>query len=245
MMPRTVFRLQLAETTGKRRHALIRIGISVLLAMPFIFVDMPAQAKAIGVVMVVLFTAFFGSAVAHARLCEQGRFSRLMLLPIPRPLLWFDLILASALGRIVPTVIVLTGFVAFNSSGLTIASLVHITAMLCAAVVLLVLLGTLTGQVARSNGEVHLFGALICAMIAFLSGITPGVDKLHWLTHAQAANPLYRLKTALMDVTNGTIALSTTALVGAWVILIILTLLVLVRWTADSIKNKQLTPTKP
>lgn len=239
MMPCNLFRLQLMDGFGNVRYSAIRIGVSVLLSLPFIFVNMPAGAKASGIIMVILFTAFFGSAIAHARLCEDGRFSRLLLLPTPRPLMWLDLILASVFGRIIPTVIVLGVFIVFNSSAFNLVTLIYLAAILCAAVLLLVLLGTLTGQLARNNGEVHLFGALVCAMMAFISGITPGIERLRWLTNAMAWNPIHRLLSALAGLTSGTLTVTVSELIFSVVILGLFVLMVWLRWTALSTQSEQ------
>ena len=235
MMPLNLFRLQLMETFGSLRHTVMRIGISVLLALPFILIEMPVKAKTSGLVMVVLFTTFFGSAIGHARLCEEGRFSRLIVLPIPKPILWLDLILASIVSRILPTLIVLGGFIAFNGPVIRLASVIHTTALLCESIVLLVLLGMLTGYVTGSSAQVHLFSALICGLIAFVSGVLPTVQKLSWLTNAMTWNPLYRFLTALFELTTGTPGVSVPNLIVSSTVLTLFCLAVLVRWLSGSV----------
>jgi hypothetical protein len=234
MIPLNLFQLQFAETFSGKRRVAIRFGVTLLLGLPFIFVNMPAQAKACGLVMVVLFTTFFGAAISHSRLCEDGRFARLVLLPIPRAILWQDLVLSSAAGRILSTATLLAGFILVNSPVVSVASMIYMTALLTAAVILLVALGTLVGHTVGSNGQVHLFGALACAIIAFASGVVPSVPKLKWLTHAMSWNPLYQLMSGLSALTSGTIAISLVQLIVASAVLGLCTVLMALRWTSGS-----------
>lgn len=230
MMPHNLFQLQLMETFSNARHVAVRTGVSVLLAVPFIFVGMPPAVKAAGIVMVVLFTTFFGSAIGHAHLCEDNRFSRLMLLPISRPGMWLDVILASAVARLVPTLVVVIGFALFNGFRFSGAAILHLTGMLCTAVLLLTLLGTLTGHLARSNAEVHLYSALVCALVAVFAGVTPGIPKLTPLTNALAANPLRRLLSGLVSLTDGTMTLTASETLVSSVLLALFGLAVIWRW---------------
>ena len=234
MMPLNLFQLQFMDTFSGRRRVAIRFGVTILLALPFIFVNMPAQAKASGLVMVILFTTFFGAAIGHSRLCEDGRFARLVLLPTPRIILWQDLILSSAAGRIISTAMLLAGFILVNSPVISVASVIYIAALLIAAVIVLVALGTLVGHTAGSNGQVHLFGALACAIIAFVSGVVPSVPKLEWLAHAMAWNPLYQLMSGLSALTSGTIALSLVQLIVSSAVLGLCILLMALRLTSGS-----------
>lgn len=232
MMPQNLFQLQLMETFGNRRRTFVRLGVSVLLALPFIFVNMPPGVKTSGIVMVILFTTFMGSAIAHARLCEDGRFSRLSLLPTSRPMMWLDLILASTIARIVPTLIILTGFIFFNTPVHNGVSLISLASLLCQSILMLILLGTLTGHLAGNNGQVHLFGALICVMVAFISGLTPGVQKIMWLANITRWNPLNRLLSALVGLTDDSMTINTTELSLLSLFLGLFGLVMVLRWTA-------------
>ncbi|MHC4581832.1 MAG: hypothetical protein ACYS14_10270 [Planctomycetota bacterium] len=176
MMCGNVFRLQLMAAFADTRRIVLRVGVCVLLAMPFIFIDMPARAQAAGIVMVILFSGFFGAATGHTRLRCDSRLARLALLPISRVAFWLDLVLASALTRLVPVVVVLAGFVIVNGRGATPAALTSLLGLLLCSLILVTLLGMGTGRLARSNGEVHLFGALVCGGLAFVSGVAPIAD---------------------------------------------------------------------
>ena len=83
-MPGNVFCLQLADAFGDRRRIALRISVTALLATPFIFVNMPIRAQAAGIVMVIMFTSFFGASVSYARLRTDLRLERLTLLPMSR-----------------------------------------------------------------------------------------------------------------------------------------------------------------
>ena len=238
MMPGNVFRLQLTAAFADTRHIILRIGVSALLAMPFIFVGMPARAQAAGIVMVILFTGFFGAAVGHARLRTDLRLARLTLLPMSPSVLWLDLVLASALTRLAPVVVVLAGFVIVNGQGVTPLSLIGLLGLLCASLVLLTLLGMGTGRIARSNGDVHLFGALACGVIAFVSGITPVPDRLAWLSTAAAWNPIACLLAALTRLASGPASIPRAEFVFASLALSVTTVIVVQRWISGGHTKK-------
>ena len=235
MMPLNLFRLQLMESVAKPARSVVRLGVTVLLALPFIFVNMPASVKASGLVMVILFTTFFGTAIAHTRLCEDGRFTRLRMLPKSPLVLWLDLVLASAINRIVPAALLLAGFIFINCPGISIASMIYIASLLSTVVVLLVSLATLIGHIARSNGQVHLLGALACGIISFVSGMIPTVPRVASLTIVLNVNPLFQLQAALNSLINGTLTVSTTAQTLSAAVLILLGFGVMLRWATGSI----------
>jgi hypothetical protein len=235
MMPLNLFRLQIMESFAKPARSVVRLGVTVLLALPFIFVNMPAVVKASGLVMVILFTTFFGTAIAHTRLCEDGRFTRLRMLPMSPLILWLDLVLALGINRFVPAALLLTGFIIINSPGINTVSMIYIASLLSMVILLVVSLATLIGHIARSNGQVHLLGALACGIIAFVSGLIPTVP-IASLAIILNANPLYQLQVALNSLINGTLTVSTTALTLASAVLILLGLGVMLRWVAGSIE---------
>jgi len=232
MMPGNVLRLQLAAAFADRRRAVLRIGVSALLAMPFVFVGMPARAQAAGIVMVILFTGFFGAAVGHAKLRFDSRLARLTLLPIRRPVLWLDLILASALTRLAPVTVVLAGFVLVKGQDVTPGVLISLFGLLCGSLILVTMLGMSTGRLARSNGEVHLFGALVCGILAFVSGITPIPERLSWLAATAAFNPIAHLLAALTRLAGEPSAEPGAEFVFASSLLGIVTAATIARWLA-------------
>lgn len=237
MMPGNLFLLEMASALGDRRRLALRTGIGILLALPFIFVDMPARAKASGVTMVILFTSFFGAAVHHARLRADQRLARLHLLPTRRSVLWLDLVLASMLGRLGPALVVLVCFVLVNGQGLSGGDFIGVAGLLCGALLMLTLLGMAVGWLARSNGEVHLFGALVAALVALASGIMPVSDRLTWLATAGAWNPVARLLATLSAQATGPAAMAPAEFGAAAVILVVVAATSGQRWASGNCRT--------
>lgn len=234
-----LFRLQLAEAFSNRRLVIFRIAITALLALPFILVGMPVRAQAGGLVMVILFTSFFGAAVSFARLISEKRLERLMLLPASHGLIWLDLVFSSALLRLVPVMAVLVAFIAVNGKGITPASLINVAGMLSMSLLLLTLLGMVAGRLSHSNGEVHLFGAIICTVLAVVSGIMPLPGRLKFLAVTATCNPISRLLTALIELANGNQAISGTELVLTSMILLALAAISLQRWISGGLPKQK------
>ena len=230
MMPGNIFRLQLMADFADRRRIILRIAISALLSLPFILVKMPAHAQATGVVMVILFTGFFGAAVANARLRANLRLSRLKLLPISPIQLWLDLILSSVLVRLIPLMVVLGAFTIVNGRGLTLASCIGILGFLSASLVILTVIAIGVGRIARSNGEVHLFGALICVVLAFVSGVAPLPERIDFLTITMGFNPISRLLKALTAMASGSYSITKIEFVLAIFIVGLVSVLTVYRW---------------
>lgn len=230
MMPGNLFCLELIGAFAARRRLVLRLGLSLLLALPFIFVGMPAQARAAGIVMVVLFTGLFGAAVGHARLCDDGRLERLTLLPGSRGTLWLDLVLAATLSRLAPTALVLIVFVIVNAQSITAGVLLTVFGLLGGSLLTVTLLGVATARLARSNAEVHLFAALAAGALALLSGLTPLPGRLAWLANATSWNPLGQLHTTLLALASGTPAVSAARWVVALLLLIALAVAAACRW---------------
>ena len=227
MMPGNVFCLQVSAAFEGRRRLILRMGISALLALPFILVAMPAGAQAAGLVMVILFTSFFGAATSHAQLRHDLRLGRLTLLPTSHTLLWLDLVLASMVARILPALIILACFVLINGQGVTLAGSISLIAWLCGSLGLLVLLGMGTAKLARNNAEVHLFGMLACAVLAFFSNVTPLPTKLSWLKSTTFLNPIAQLLTAIKRFSTESVPVSnyefiiSSFIIGAIAVLIV------------------------
>jgi len=230
MMPGNVFGLQLASAFEDGRRIALRAGINALLAVPFIFVDMPAGAQAKGLVLVIMFTSFFGASVSFARLRSESRLERLTLLPISRGALYLDLVLASVLERFALVLAIVIVFVVINAQTITPAALICLAGFLSGSLLLLTLLGMATAHLARGNGEVHLFGALACAALALVSGLTPLPERLIWLSEIAAFNPISRLFSLLIRLTTGTAAISGTELLVASLIIAAFIIIAVLRW---------------
>jgi len=232
MMPGNLFRLELASAFAERRRIAFRIGLTVLLALPFVLVDMPVRAQAAGIMMVILFTSFFGAAVGHAKLLNDQRFARLILLPTSRPFLWLDLVLASVMARLLPTTTVLMFYLLVNMQGITVGVLTGLLGFLCSSVVLLTLLGIATGKLARNNQEVHLFGALAVAVLACICGVMPVPQRLAGVLAAVAWNPVARMNVVLTQVANGSVPVHSVELVFATLVLVGFIATAILRWIA-------------
>jgi hypothetical protein len=232
MMPGNLFHLELASALGDRRRLMLRIVISFLLVLPFLFVEMPPRARAAGLTMVILFTSFFGAAVHHARLRADGRLARLHLLPVGRGVLWLDLALASMLARLGPALVVLGCFVLVNSRRPVVGDLIDLAGLLCGALLLLTLLGMVVGRLAQNNGEVHLFGALVAALLALVSGLAPLPDRLTWLAALAPWNPISHLLAALTALAADRPDVSGARLVVALVILAAISAAAVQRWVS-------------
>ncbi len=208
MMPSNLFCLQVAAAFEGRRRLILRIGISAMLALPFILVAMPAGVQAAGLIMVILFTSFFGAATSHAQLRHDLRLGRLTLLPTSRAVVWLDLVLASMVARIVPASIVLTCFVFINGQGMSPSESISLIGWLCGSLGLLVLLGMGTAKLARNNAEVHLFGVLACAILACVSKVTPLPAKLRCVESTTFLNPIAQLLRAIKRVSAESVPVS-------------------------------------
>ena len=231
MTPGNLFCLELTGALAVSRRLVLRLGLSLLLALPFVFVGMPAQARASGIVMVILLTGLFGAAVRHARLCDDQRYERLTALPISRLMIWLDLVLASTLSRLAPTALVLTVFVIVNAQSLSVGAVIILLGLLCGSLVVVTVVGMGMATLARRNAEVHLFGALATGALALLSGLTPLPGRLAWLVGVTSWNPLGQLHRTLFDLAGGTPATSSVRLVVALFALIALTVTAVLRWS--------------
>lgn len=239
MKPGNLFRLELAAAFADRRRTALRIGLTLLLALPFVLVDMPVRAQAAGIIMVILFTSFFGAAVRHAKLRADQRLARLTLLPTWRPLLWLDLVLASGLARLLPTAIVLTCYLLVHGRNVTIGFLTGLFGLLCASVVLLTLLGMATAKLARNNQEVHLFGALAVVILACICGITPLPQRLEGFVSVVAWNPVARLHVVLTGLADGPAARSSAESLLAALVLAGFVVTAALRWLSGGVRSSE------
>ncbi len=206
-----VFQLEMASTLADRRTLVMRLALPLLLSLPFVLIvasdggegapalAMPAQAKVAGLVMLLLFLTFFGAAVGIVRRRSEGQMERLRLLPLRRWVVMLDLLLAGAAVDLIQAASVLGLYLLVNAhGGLSAASALLVAGLLCAAVMLLNLLGMLLAGVMRSNPEVHLLGALAVGLIAFVSGLLPVPQRVRPMVDVTAAwNPIAALARAL------------------------------------------------
>jgi len=164
--------LVLAGLTGRRALA-IRVGASLLLGFPFLFVPMPAQGRGAGVTLLVLFAGLFGAVVGNARLRSDGLWEKVRLLPLRRDLVALDVVVAGTVLDLIQTGPLLALVLILHGRWTGPAGLLAAAGFLCATLIALNGLGLLVASWVRSNAEAHLFGALAVAAVALLSGLFP------------------------------------------------------------------------
>jgi len=173
MNPRNVFQLELAAALCRRRALLLRLGVTVLLSLPFVLAAMPVRLKACGLVTVVVFTGVLGSAVGMARRRGFGKLARPDAPPLRRWVVMLDLLLAGAAVWLVPSGLITVLFVLVNSQATAPAAWAVLAGLLCGALVGLSLLGMFVAAATSNNAQVCLLGALAAGLVAFLSGLFP------------------------------------------------------------------------
>jgi hypothetical protein len=204
MKPANVFQLELATVFANKRGLILKLGFTSLIGFPFVFVAMPSQVKVTGLMVLVLFTSFFGAAVSFVRRQADGHLDRLKLLPIPTWSVLRDFLLSGAVVDIVQIGILLVLFVLINVSGATFGAMISIAGLFFISVLLLNFLGMVLGHVMKSNPEVHLIGALAVAFIAFISGIIPVPMLFHGFVQTVLPwNPVALLASNLTELLQG------------------------------------------
>lgn len=207
MMPANVFQLELASTFADRRSLLLRLGVPPLLALPMIASAMPVEIQASAILVLLLFPTFLGAAVATARRRGEGQWRQLAILPMPRWRVHADFVLASAAVDLLQMAGVIALFAVAHARFGGWAQAAAVAGWLCAAVLLLNVLGLLVGWAGRSSGEVHLVGALAVGVLALLSGLFGAPPRLEPIVRIISAySPLWRLRRALAALAAPTAA---------------------------------------
>lgn len=186
MMPSNVFEVELASSFATRRAIVLRLGLPLLLGLPFVLFEMPAEAKAAGITMLLLFLTFLGASVGHARREREGRLAALRLLPVPRWLGWSDLLLAGSVTDLCQMTPVIGLIVVMEGRGLGIGPAMGLAVPLVTTVLVLNALGMLLATCFAENAEIHLLGALGTSFLAFLSGVFPVPGRLSALVDMSA-----------------------------------------------------------
>ena len=203
--PSNLFQLEVAASLAGVRALAIKIGFTLLLGFPFVVVAMPSRVKVSGLMMLLLFTSFFGAAVSIVRRRTDGRLGKLQLLPPPRWLRSLDLVLASAVVDLVQMGVVLVLYLVFNARGGWTNLLLRILALFVAGDLLLNLLGLSLGLALKSNAEVHLSAALSVGVIAVLSGLVPApAFAVTFVAAISRYNPLSLLADSLLTAASQT-----------------------------------------
>lgn len=204
MRPANLFQLELSSLIAGTRGLLLKLGVSLLLGLPFLLFDMPSAVRLAGLTAILTFTSFFGAAVGVVRRRSEGQLQRLALLPVRRSVVLLDLLLSFAALDAAQLGILLTLFLLIHAQGPTLAGVLLAAVRLLQAVILLNVLGMALGLALRSNPEVHLFGALAAAALLALSGQIPAPGRLRpALAIVSPWNPVSRFAITLGEMAGG------------------------------------------
>ena len=230
MKPANVYQLVLAEKLASVRGAAMRLGFAFLLGLPFVLAAMPIRIKAAGLVMLIVFTSFFGAAVGLVRWRTEGRITRLRVLPIPAWKIFADYLLANSSVDLLQTGPVLVLLIVLNGNVTDSGLLAAAAGLFFATVLILNLLGILLGWAMKSNPEVHLFGGVAVGLIAFFSGLFPVPDSISRLVTAVASwNPVSTLARTLEKIMTGGYGMSGLATVAGACFAVALLLIIILR----------------
>ena len=242
MKPSNVFQLEMASVSYSRRALTLKVLFTIFLGFPFVVIAMPMKVRISGLMMLLIFSSFFGAAVTIVRRRTDGHLSRLRLLPIPLWKIMGDFILSGALVDMLQMGSVLTLFLIVNGQNIHIGNCMITAGMFCITVVLLNILGLFLGLAFKSNSEVHLVGALLTGIIALFSGILPVPSRLEWLIGTiSRMNPLTLLHHSLTVSGENTVTASNNCIFFPVLFMILFITAVIWRaadWKSNSEKGK-------
>ena len=158
--PSNVFQLEMTDSLGNKRALALKLGLTLLMSLPFVLFALPPEAKVAGLIALLTFTSFFGATVGIARRRSDGRLGRLRNLPIGGFSIGTDLVLSSSAMDMLQMGMVLALYAWANGLPPSPALLLEIAAPLVQAVTLFNAAGLLVGLLLRDNKEAHLAGAL-------------------------------------------------------------------------------------
>ncbi|MBN1291266.1 MAG: ABC transporter permease [Candidatus Latescibacteria bacterium] len=224
MKPSNVFQLEMKTLFSGKRNLALKIGLTLLLGFPFVMVAMPLTVKVSGLMMLVLFTGFFGAAVTLVRRRTDGHTARLKLLPVPQWIILVDFVLSGALIDMLQTGIILALFVIVNGQGITGSTFIYAAGLFCITVVMLNIFGIVLGFVMESNPEVHLAAALTTGFFALISNLFPVPARLDRLIETISRyNPISILSDVLVDLGQDNVVVHDQPLLIPVLILVIFT----------------------
>ncbi|MBI4772714.1 MAG: ABC transporter permease [Deltaproteobacteria bacterium] len=204
MKPINVFRLELCSAFSSVRTLVFRLGVAFLLGAPFVFIAMPVRIRVVGLVMLTLFTSFFGTAVSLVRARSEGRLTRLRVLPIPGWRMASDQLFAWSLVDFAQTGPLMFLLVAVSGHPISPGLGLRLAGLYCITVLLLNVAGFTLGWVMKNNPEVHLCGGLIVMGVGLLSGLVPVPSRIEPLVEVTAIfSPVGRLADALERAVTG------------------------------------------
>ncbi|HCM26732.1 MAG TPA: hypothetical protein DIC34_09345 [Treponema sp.] len=202
--PSNVFQLEMTDSLGNKRALALKLGLTLLMSLPFVLFALPPEAKVAGLIALLTFTSFFGATVGIARRRSDGRLGRLRNLPIGGFSIGTDLVLSSSAMDMLQMGMVLALYAWANGLPPSPALLLEIAAPLVQAVTLFNAAGLLVGLLLRDNKEAHLAGALCVGLLLVLSGQIPAPATAQAImAPAIRLNPAFRLAQALLGAGKG------------------------------------------
>lgn len=198
--PANIFQLEIADYWADKRKGILRLFLTLLIGGPFILFQMPRQVQLAGLSMVLLFSCFFGSAVAFGRRHSDGRIDRLKLMALSRWSIYGDTLLVRSMMDFLRLGILLFLFLLLQGNPAHLSQMITAAGALFASILFYSILGCLLGTCLKNNPEIHLFGALGCALLGAASGIIPLPQRL--LIIVDALNPWNPLKHLITRIEN-------------------------------------------
>ena len=178
MRPNNIFQLELASVFATPRSILIRLGYAYVLGLPFALISMPIRVRVIGIVLLVLFTSFYGASTTIVARKSDGILARLGLLPIHKTALYGDILLSGSVVDLLQAGVVIVLLLIVNGSGINGRLIIVVAGSFLISVLLLNILGMFLGAISKNSQEVHITGSLGLAVIGFFSGIYPVPGRL-------------------------------------------------------------------
>ena len=199
--PANLFQLEMAELWADKKKGMLRLSLTLLIGCPFILFQMPLQVQLAGLSMVLIFSCFFGSAVALGRRHSEGRIDRLKIMALTRWSIYGDTLLARSIVDFLCIGILLVLFLLLNGNPPSLSFMLTTAGVLLASVLVYNILGSFLGVFLKNNSEIHLFGALGCALLGAASGILPLPARLLIIVNTlNPWNPLSHLLTRLEGI---------------------------------------------
>ena len=178
MKPTNLYQIELASVFANGRSLAIKLGYAYLLGLPFALIEMSANARVIGVIVLILFTSFFGAATTIVSRRSDGLLDRLQMLPLRKRGIYLDFLLSGAIVDILQVGVVFLLLLAVNGSSVSLNLVLGIAGMFVLSALLLNILGMLLGTIAKGSQEVYLIGSLGIGVIGFFSGLYPVSGKI-------------------------------------------------------------------
>lgn len=168
-----LLKVELTNSFVNGKSLSIKLGYAYLIGIPFALIRMTVNARVLGVVVLILFTSFFGAATTIVSRRSDGILGKLRLLPIRSASFVLDFLLSGAIVDFLQVGVVIGLLLLVNGSSVSFAILAAIAGTFVLSVLLLNLLGMVLGFYTGGSQEVYLIGSLGAGLIGFLAGLYP------------------------------------------------------------------------